>query len=102
MKPIRIVEAGAGTGSAAESILHYFQNHSIEQYKTLEYHIVEISPSLCAHMSNKLKKKFPYLFETGRLKILNKDIKNYTNPNRCYTIFLEVLDNLPHDKVIKN
>ena len=25
-EPIRIVEAGAGTGSAAESILYYFQN----------------------------------------------------------------------------
>ena len=24
--PIKIVEAGAGTGSAAESILYYFQN----------------------------------------------------------------------------
>ena len=25
--PIRIVEAGAGTGSAADSILFYFQNY---------------------------------------------------------------------------
>lgn len=26
----------------------------------------------------------------------------YTNPERCYTVFLEVLDNLPHDKIIQN
>lgn len=37
---IRIVEAGAGTGSAAESILFYFQNYEQEAFKTLEYTIV--------------------------------------------------------------
>lgn len=40
--------------------------------------------------------------ERGQIKILNRDILKYTSPHRCYTIFLEVLDNLPHDKVIKN
>ena len=33
--PIRIVEAGAGTGSAAESILYYFQNYQQDAFKTL-------------------------------------------------------------------
>lgn len=100
--PIRIVEAGAGTGSAAESILYYFQNHEQEAFKTLEYTIVEISPALCTHLEQKLKKSFPRHLERGQIRIINKDILKYQNPHRCYTIFLEVLDNLAHDKVVKN
>lgn len=43
---IRIVEAGAGTGSAAESILYFFSNYYRELLPLVEYNIVEISPTL--------------------------------------------------------
>ena len=85
---LRIVEAGAGTGSAAESILFYFQNFSQELFKNLEYHIVEISPNLCEHMEKKLKKSFPSLLQKGKIKIINQNILDYKSDRRCYTIFL--------------
>lgn len=99
---IRIVEAGAGTGSAAESILFYFQNFAQEAFQELEYHIVEISPALCKHMERKLKRSYPGMLERGQIRIINQNILNYKYDSRCYAIFLEVLDNLPHDKVLMN
>lgn len=44
---MRIVEVGAGLGSAAESILHYLNNYEREIYNDMTYTIVEISPQLC-------------------------------------------------------
>ena len=37
---LRIVEAGAGTGSAAESIIFFFQNYMPDMLENFEYTIV--------------------------------------------------------------
>ena len=100
--PIKIVEAGAGTGSAAESILYYFQNFEQEDFMDLEYNIVEISPSLCSHMERKLKKSYPKMFEKRKIRIINSDVAQYTNKEHFYMLFFEVFDNFPHDKVVYN
>lgn len=85
--PIRIVEAGAGTGSAAESILYYFQNFEQADFMNLEYEIVEISPSLCSHMERKLRKSYPKMFESRKIKIINQDISQYSNKEHFYMLF---------------
>jgi len=41
---IKIIEVGAGAGSAASSILMFFKNYEQKYYKNLEYNIVEVSP----------------------------------------------------------
>ena len=74
---LRIVEAGAGTGSAAESILYYFSNHQRELLPELEYTVVEISPSLSSRIERRLKQAYPRLFTRGQIKIINDDISNY-------------------------
>ena len=53
-------------------------------------------------MEKKLKKSFPKLVENKQIRIINQNILDYKTDKRCYTIFLEVLDNLPHDKVVMN
>ena len=53
-------------------------------------------------MKRKLKRSFPRLIENGQIRIINQNILDYRYDKRCYTIFLEVLDNLPHDKVVRN
>jgi hypothetical protein len=96
------VEAGAGTGSAAESILYFFSNYHRELLPQLEYTIVEISPSLCRKMEQKLGAAFPHLMRNKQLRIINQDISDYKQEELCFMLFFEVLDNLPHDKLIWN
>lgn len=74
---LKIVEAGAGTGSAAESILYFFSNFEHELLPLVDYSIVEISPSLCKRIDQKLSKSYRSLLRNGQLKILNEDISNY-------------------------
>lgn len=97
---IRIVEAGAGTGSAAESILYFFSNFHRELLPLVEYTIVEISPSLCKRIEQKLTKAYPHLIKNKQIRILNQDISDHKENEQCFALFFEVLDNMPHDKAI--
>jgi SAM-dependent MidA family methyltransferase len=99
---IRIVEAGAGTGSAAESILYFFSNYHRELLPLIEYNIVEISPTLAKRIEQKLSKTYPHLVKNKQIKIINQDISDYKISEPCFTLFFEVLDNLPHDKALWN
>ena len=40
------------------------------------------------------------MFETKQITIINDDIMNYKTKDLSYVMFFEVLDNMPHDKVI--
>ena len=99
---IRIVEAGAGTGSAAESILYFFSNFHRELLPLVDYTIVEISPSLCRRIEQKLTKAYPHLIKNKQIRIINQDISEYKENEQCFALFFEVLDNMPHDKIIWN
>lgn len=41
--------------------------------------------------------------ENKQIRIINQDIMDFkaNNNELCFMLFFEVLDNLPHDKVIK-
>lgn len=71
------MEAGAGTGSAAESILYFFTNFHRELLPLVEYTIVEISPPLCWRIEQKLSKSYPSLIKNHQIKIVNQDISDY-------------------------
>ncbi|EGR27457.1 hypothetical protein IMG5_195690 [Ichthyophthirius multifiliis] len=101
-KKIRIIEVGAGHASACESILNFFKNYEHFHYQNMEYTIVEISPQMCKKAALKLKQDHQKLLERGQIKIINEDFLNYKVINKneeYYVIFLEVLDNMPHDRV---
>lgn len=40
--------------------------------------------------------------KNNQIKIVNQDISDYKMSEPCFTLFFEVLDNLPHDKVLWN
>jgi hypothetical protein len=63
---------------------------------------VEISPSLCKRIDQKLTKAYPHLVKNKQVRILNQDISDYKESEPCFTLFFEVLDNMPHDKVLWN
>ena len=37
-----------------------------------------------------------------QIKIINQDISDFKMTEPCFTLFFEVLDNLPHDKILWN
>lgn len=42
------------------------------------------------------------MLDSKRIKVVNKDIANYKHEGKGqpYVLFFEVMDNLPHDKII--
>lgn len=101
-KDIHIVEAGAGLGSAADSILSYFRLYESKFYESMTYTIVEISPVLCKRLKDKLEASNPRLMRSGRLRVVNDDFLNYRAESQhlTYVLLFEMLDNLPHDRVV--
>lgn len=102
---IRVIEVGAGAGSALDSILVFFNNYEQSLYHLLEYVIVEISPQMCQRAKENLSKTHKKLLDRGHIKIINDDFLHYKQQNSSskefnFIIFLEVLDNMPHDKVV--
>lgn len=101
---IRVVEVGAGTGAALDAVLFFFKNYEQALYNILEFNVVEISPQMCQRATEKFKKHHLKLLDKGQLKILNDDFLNFkVAPNSkdfTFVIFLEVLDNMPHDKAV--
>lgn len=81
------MEAGAGTGSAAESILYFFSNYHRELLPLVEYSIVEISPSLAQKVEEKLGKAYPNLLKNKQIKVFNQDISDFKMPHPCFALF---------------
>eukprot|EP01017_Pseudomicrothorax_dubius_P027994 TRINITY_DN3286_c0_g2_i1.p1 TRINITY_DN3286_c0_g2~~TRINITY_DN3286_c0_g2_i1.p1 ORF type:complete len:322 (-),score=67.25 TRINITY_DN3286_c0_g2_i1:715-1680(-) len=98
---VRIVEVGAGAGSAADSILQFFKTFEGKFYEHLEYIIYEISPQMCEVALKKLTASHPKLVERGQVRVVNESVLAMKEKSDELTFFLllEVLDNLPHDRV---
>ncbi|CAK60925.1 unnamed protein product (macronuclear) [Paramecium tetraurelia] len=101
---LRIVEIGAGYGAACEGVLYYMRNHQPQTFSNMEYHLVDISPEACAQAQIRLSQDFKQQIKKGNLRIFNQDFLNYKqhtqNNEMWFFVFLEVFDNLAHDKVI--
>ena len=98
---IRIVEAGAGAGSAAEGILFFFKNFEQRYYVDMEYKIVELSPQMCKRAREKLVKEHKTLLDRGQISIVNDNFLAFNQPTDelTFVLMFEVLDNMPHDRV---
>lgn len=99
--PLKILEAGAGNGTAAASILNFFKLFRPQTYRTMQYTIVEISEAMISRCRATLTKLHPQLIASGQIKFVNCGIRDY--PHHCtdtvFLIMLEVLDNMPHERV---
>lgn len=68
---------------------------------------MEISGPACEHCERRLYASgFGPLVKKGIVRVVQSDILNYkpqTNPSEMwFNIFLEVFDNLPHDRIYGN
>jgi len=57
---------------------------------------------LCKRIEQKLSKSFPHLIKNKQIKIINEDISEYKQNDNSFVLFFEVLDNMPHDKLLWN
>ncbi|KAI0491318.1 hypothetical protein KFK09_025578 [Dendrobium nobile] len=99
--PLRIYEIGGGSGTCAKCILDYMLLNAPERvYNNLDYISVEISPSLAKRQLETVGEVSSHLY---RYRVENRDALDRSgwqaDPNPCWVIMLEVLDNLPHDLV---
>lgn len=95
---LRIVEVGGGNGTNAKCVLDYLKVLR-EVYSSVQYTLVEISSGLAEKQQKLLDQSHP-----GKVTVVNQDFLEWEHRDeeRSYVIGLEVLDNLPHDKLVYN
>ena len=100
-KQLRVVEIGPGTGTFADSLLDFYKNYNLDMYREVEYIFVEISPRLAEKCEELMRQNHRKLFDQGKIKIFNGSIMEFQKKiyQHCFVIGLEVLDNMPHDRL---
>ncbi|RLN75570.1 hypothetical protein BBJ28_00012836 [Nothophytophthora sp. Chile5] len=98
-KQLEIVEIGGGSGTNALHILNYLKDHAPDVYAKTKYTLIEISPVMAERQRRRVVAAHP-----TQCQVINQDILTYADSHepsntQCFFLALEVLDNLPHDKV---
>jgi Putative S-adenosyl-L-methionine-dependent methyltransferase len=98
---VKIIEVGAGNGSAAESMLDFIKSFHPLKYKYMDFTIVEISPVMTSRCRKNLSVKHSKKISANEIKFENCSISKYNKKDNelVFVVMLEVLDNLPHDRV---
>ena len=113
-RALDIIEVGGGSGTNALGILDYLQQHAPEEYGRVRYTIVEISRRLAKRQRARIQPRHAGLGDRFRvvqgdmlrLGELQPPLEAAAAPGdgdggRCgFVLAMEVLDNLPHDKVV--
>jgi len=97
-KPLVIYEVGGGNGTNALHILDFIKLQRPDLYKTVKYNLVEISPTLAS------KQRVLLQPHAEKVHVINADFLSWKQHEKdpCVVMALEVLDNLPHDKLISD
>ncbi|TMW67067.1 hypothetical protein Poli38472_012183 [Pythium oligandrum] len=102
-KHMRIYEIGGGAGTNALHILNYLRDVAPDVYEKTTYTLIEISPVMAERQRQRVVTEHPQV-----CRVLNTDILTFADAHdvvndQCFFLAMEVLDNLPHDKVaVKN
>jgi 16S rRNA A1518/A1519 N6-dimethyltransferase RsmA/KsgA/DIM1 with predicted DNA glycosylase/AP lyase activity len=96
---LEVFEIGGGSGSNALHILDYLKAHAPDVYSKVKYTLVEISPVMAERQRQRVAAAHP-----EQCTVVNQDILTFADVHKpvnsqCFFLALEVLDNLPHDKV---
>ncbi|KAG8054254.1 hypothetical protein GUJ93_ZPchr0001g29314 [Zizania palustris] len=100
--PLKIYEIGGGSGTCAKCILDYMMlNAPPKVYNTMKYISVEISSSLAEKQLETVGEVRSHLskFTAECRDATDKAGWGHKDPQPCWMLMLEVLDNLPHDLV---
>jgi SAM-dependent MidA family methyltransferase len=117
-KQLRIIEMGGGNGTCALNILDYLQANHPELYAQTHYTIVEFSSMMQKQQLKTLNKHAALAInpnksqaaaassssgqKAAKVDIMNMSILDWNEliESEVFVIGLEVLDNMPHDKII--
>lgn len=94
--PFVVTEVGGGNGSCAVGILDYLRDNYPGLYENTIYEIIDVSRPF-----HEMQKKV--LAHHGQhAKLINQNIFEYKGASKAHGFFigLEILDNLPHDKLV--
>lgn len=96
--PIRFVEIGAGNGTCAKGVLDFIRANYPSLYARVDYTIVDVSKAFVARQRQNLREHAA----VGKIQILNQSVFEYLEQDSQpgFIIGLEILDNLPHDKLV--
>jgi hypothetical protein len=98
-RPASLFEIGGGNGTNALHVLDYLQLQAPDTYDAIaKYHLVEISQVL----ADKQRQVLSASSHANKVEVHHQDflLWNSTVSEPCVVIALEVLDNLPHDKLL--
>ncbi|KAK1318187.1 hypothetical protein QJS10_CPB04g01354 [Acorus calamus] len=100
--PLKIYEVGGGSGTCAKCIMDYMMLNAPDRvYKNMTYVSVEISSSLAKKQKETVGEVGSHLsrFRVECRDALDRSGWGNVDPQPCWVIMLEVLDNLPHDLI---
>lgn len=96
--PLVVYEVGGGTGTNAAAVCDWVAAHAPQLYRRLQYTVLEISPAL---RERQLRALAPHAgVATSVLGDATCLPPALADARPCFVLALEVLDNLPHDKVV--
>ncbi|KDD76562.1 putative S-adenosyl-L-methionine-dependent methyltransferase [Helicosporidium sp. ATCC 50920] len=100
LPPLFVYEIGGGTGTMALDFLDYVREFCPKVYATCRYTCVEISPLLAEAQAERVGKAHGSRFQVcvGDATVRSTWKEDSADP--CLILAFEVLDNLPHDKVV--
>ena len=109
---LRIVEVGGGNGTCAAGILDYLREKQPDVYQRTHYTIVDFSTTnrqrqlttLASHLSAPTTPTPPATTSRPRVDVLTMSMLEWSEliEQRVYVVGLEVLDNMPHDKLVQH
>jgi SAM-dependent MidA family methyltransferase len=101
---LRIVEAGGGAGTHARHILDYLRVQAPDVYSVASYTDVELSAAMGQRAVETVENSGHRNFAVVAGDVTDTSFRWATaagvgGEELCYIVLMEVLDNLPHDKV---
>ncbi|KAG2497193.1 hypothetical protein HYH03_004782 [Edaphochlamys debaryana] len=104
-QPLVVVEVGGGNGTLARDVLDWLRDNRPQDYAVTSYTCLEISTSLAARQYDKVVRLGGHggKFHLRRGSGLDPATWGGTAPDwqHTFVLMMEVLDNLPHDKVFR-
>ena len=104
---LRIVEVGGGNGTCAAGVLDYLREKQPQLYERTHYTIVDLSTTNRQRQLTSLASHLPTPSShtaQPRIDVLTISMLDWNElvEQRVYVIGLEVLDNMPHDKLVQH
>ena len=99
-QPLRVVEVGGGNGTCAQGVLDYLEQHHPALYQRTHYTLVDLSSANQQRQRSALQRHLAQ--GQARVELRHVSMLDWREhvPTDVFVICLEVLDNMPHDKVV--